>query len=296
MRKTSLVIGCALCACAFVLNAGARGVAQRQFSVKGTEAILIKLWPYSRYKGADGDEALLITDPKEISEFVRLLDGNSKSAEFRCGYDWELIFRKSARESEWVYFNEKCDTEFARDTEAVLKLFRTHFDSIRSGPKFFITSVELPAAVAPDEALKLLESEPRQRVFFLTDPNKRFPSVRLTKASENYSAAAEKEGIAEVGKAISALKTKYRVVSSTEPTYESVLGEVRGVKATVYFQLGTKMEGLGRVLDGVQVDEVREPESYFVQLVSPAKSTEESARKLKEKYPFIKKAQPYSPK
>lgn len=278
------------------------------FKVKGSKVILISaIMLDARYRKISGDEALLITNAKELETLIQLFDGNDYGTQHACGYHWRITFQKTSFDKTDIFFNQECE-EFENNTSRIHSFLKPRFELMVTSPKFFITNIELSSMFDAEEAMKLIEQEKQFQIFFLDDLKERLPFVTLIATSvskipdkrEWWNSATEeneKKAISIVQRELEAIKAKYKIVSTTTPQRTgSMFGgsEISDdAEVTIYFPIGTKLYDIRSELKKAKIKEMKNPESYFIQLVSTERCTKEFAEKLKEKFPFIKNAFAY---
>jgi hypothetical protein len=265
----------------------------RSSSIEHTNAILI-----SQYMIRTGDEALLITDPKEINELVKLFR-NNRTVPHACAYHWNIWFRQSSTESIPFSHNEDCEI-YENYDKRIHVLLNGYFKAILHNPTHFILNVKVPSSLEPEDAVRRLEANER-KVFFFAGTEQRLPYVKLRAISvsqipkdhaQTRTAELKNVSIAEtkLRHAIEMLKGKYPVGKATKLDHRfSSFGGGRiedGVETTVYFPFGTCLSNIS-VENEVEVLDRKTPTEYVLQLVIRDRFSEAVKRTLMSSNPFI---------
>lgn len=294
LRRAIFMFVIAFVAANGTLSQDRDGSPGRSSGIEHTNAILI-----SQYMIRTGSEALLVTDPARIDEFVRLFRNNSRIPRHACGFHWIIQFRQGNTELLSFPHNEDCEI-YAHNNNRIHSLLNASFTQILQDPKYFLLNVRLPASLTPDEAVEKLESGER-KIFFFNGTKERLPSIKIRataisaipKFRRQWDAAeASNLKLAQdrLRDAIEDVRTTNTIVKLTklDSRYSSFGGgkiEDR-VETTIYYPFGTAVGDI-RVPNKVEVLERKVPTYYIIQMVVKERFSDNLRLSLMSSNPFI---------
>lgn len=302
LKKLTIIIGL------LVVFLSTNAFSQEKFNAKDTEAILISVAMLRDKSELKGDEALLISDKAEIAKFVKLFDGNQKSRLHACGYQWRITFVRKSAEPTDIWFNQACE-EFVKKSEEICETVQAKFSQIKKNPTHFVTDIGIDVNVPPDEVINKIKGIPNFKLFVLGDLDKRFPFIeieskavseipddrKLWEKAKNETRQKAETILTDESKRLSQV---FAVLKNGEfqPSMSMFGGGKieENLKLKIFFQVGTKMEGIEKHLTEAKFIRKNEPQVYFLQLVTSNRFSDSSAKQLSQNFSFIKETFAYT--
>lgn len=280
---------------------------QVKFEVSKSETVLISVGFAGWNKKVKNDEALLITDKKEVAYLKSLFNGNATGIRHACSYHWQINFFQMVSEKTTVWFNQDCEN-FVKNTKPIHRFLQPKFRQIENKPTHFLTNLEIDVNTEPEIVAKEVEAKTNHKVYFLENLEKRFPFITITyeakslipddkKLWQKAEEANENKVKDVLLKEIESLKKKYKIVSNTEPNRETSMfggGEIFDrFQTTIYFPVGTSLEGIASYLKSVKLKDKAIPTIYLVQIVANKRLDVSEKKGLMDSFSFIKKISTY---
>ncbi|MEO8572732.1 MAG: hypothetical protein ABI481_02095 [Pyrinomonadaceae bacterium] len=303
-------IHCALFLFFLFIGLSDRTLAQEKIDVSNTREILISSVRESDlFQGQQkGDEALLITSRAEIAKFEALFNRNVQGKVHACGYHWRLTFYRAGAAPTEIFFNEKCE-DFERHTGEICALVQGTFRRTVAHPNSYITNLDIDVNVLPEMAKDELTSKGRMRLLGLRDIA-RLPYVEIEASSTSSIPANRSLWNAEIAQTVQdADRALVNDIARIRARHHIVeIGEImRGMsmfgggkiteqrKVKLYFEVGSKLDDVGKGLNNSKVGSVVNPSEYTLQILSQLRPTKLEVEAMRKRFPFIKAVTPYQP-
>jgi hypothetical protein len=253
------------------------------------------------------NSVMLISDFREISKTQALFKNNSAYAH-RCGTQWLIDFWKDETSLvDEIAFNGDCE-QYEHNSKQILATIKEFTNRIQSAPPQYLYNLKIAAEMPPKMVLEKLSKD--QTIFFIYGIYQHLPSVTMRVVmtnllpKERIEALKMEEMNKKMGKMkMDSLVSKIDSFSKienigriTNPISGSGNNEIEDVfEVTLKLQQRVDLTRIEQFINanGGNIQDKKNPDFYYVQLVSTQKSLGAVRDFIQSKYEFIKEVLEY---
>jgi hypothetical protein len=248
------------------------------------------------------NSVMLINDFREITKTQALFKNNSAYAH-RCGTQWLIDFWKDETSLvDEIAFNGNCE-QYEHSNKQILATIKEFTNRIESTPPQYLYNLKIPADILPKTVLEKMSNE--HNIFFIYGMFQHLPSLTMrvvmtdSLPKERVEIAKMEEKNKKMGKLrMDSLIAKIDNLSKidnigriTNPTSGSGNNEIEDVfEVTLKLKQGADLTKIEQFINanGGNIQDKKNPDFYFVQLVSTQKTVGAVNDFILPKYDFIK--------
>jgi hypothetical protein len=247
------------------------------------------------------NSVMLISDFREINKTQALFKNNSAYAH-KCGTQWLIDFWKDETSLvDEIAFNGECE-QYEHNSKQILATIKEFTNRVQSAPPQFLYNLKIAAEMSPKTVLEKLSND--QTIFFIYGIYQHLPSVTMRVVVTNLLPKERSEAlkVEEMNKKMGKLKmdsliSKIDSMSKlenigriTNPISGSGNNEIEDVfEVTLKLQQGVDLAKIEQFINanGGNIQDKKNPDFYFVQLVSTQKSLGAVRDFIQSKYDFV---------
>lgn len=253
------------------------------------------------------NSVMLISDFREINKTQTLFKNNAAYVH-HCGAQWLIDFWKDETNLvDEIAFNGACE-QYEHNSKQILATIKEFTNRIESTPPQYLYNLKIPSDIAPKTVLDKLSGD--QNIFFIYGMYQHLPSVVLRVVMTNLlpKERAEALKMAETNKKTGRAKLDNLVAKIdnfskvenigriTNPVSGSGNDEIEDVfEVTLKFKRDANLLEIEKLINenGGNIQDKKNPEFYYVQLVSTQKSIGLVRDFIQLKYDFVKEILDY---